>query len=462
MTEIEKQSSKEILKKIEKEEGGKVKPTLTKEDMENLFGENGLKRYYKKIVKILKKYMDLDEPYYSLVALWIIGTYLHKQFSSYPYLFFNAMRGSGKTRMLKIIANLSYHGKLVGSMTEAVLFRTARDRTLCIDELESLNAKGNENLKLLLNSAYKKGMNVERMVKRKSPEGESQVVEEFEVYCPIVMANIWGLENILSDRCLSLILEKSNRNEITKLIEIFEKDSEFEIVRGGLKRVTEKIGGDTDIFGDIFRKWNIYQRNIVNKVIEVSDVNDVNEVSDFYDIYDIYDFTILFQNINGSNLSGRDLELFFPLFIIADIISSEVLNGLLKTAGEIVSAKKQTDREENRDVVLFEFIAQSGYEGFIDVASIVTDLKQYLGEDEGWINSRGISRALNRLKLVMDRRSTGKKKQVRINIQKAQEKLLMFKEIPTIQKVQENLSKLTDDEIARAGYTREQLQEVIK
>ena len=137
---------------------------FTKEDMELIMNrEEGLTRYFAKIKMILKEYMDMEEEYYSLVALWIIGTFFHKQFSSFPYLFFNAMKGSGKTRVLKIIATLSRNGKMVGAMTEAVLFRTASNRTLCIDELESINAKGQENLKLLLNSAYKKGLSVERM-----------------------------------------------------------------------------------------------------------------------------------------------------------------------------------------------------------------------------------------------------------------------------------------------------------
>ena len=144
-----------------------TKKEFTKEDMEILIGEDGLKRYYHKIKKILKEYMDLDEEYYSLISIWIIGTYLHKHFPSYPYLYFNATKSSGKTRMLKIISNLAKNGKVAGSMTESVLFRTAKNRTICIDEFEKMDAKGNENLKLLLNSAYKRGIQVERMKKDK-------------------------------------------------------------------------------------------------------------------------------------------------------------------------------------------------------------------------------------------------------------------------------------------------------
>jgi len=55
-----------------------------------------LRGVYGQIIDILKEYSDLEEHNYKIIALWIIGTYMHDQFSSYPYLFLNAMKGSGK------------------------------------------------------------------------------------------------------------------------------------------------------------------------------------------------------------------------------------------------------------------------------------------------------------------------------------------------------------------------------
>jgi len=81
---------------------------------------------------------------------------------------------------------------------------------------------------------------------------------------------------------------------------------------------------------------------------------------------------------------------------------------------------------------LIEFLSQSSYEGFVNVSLVVSDFKSYVGEEEKWINSRGISRALRRLGLVLDKRSTGKSRQVKLNILKAREKLLMFKEPESI------------------------------
>jgi len=68
---------------------------------------------YESIIDTMKEYCDLKEEYYSLASLWIIGTYLHNKFNTYPYLFINAMRGSGKTRMLKLISSMASNGEII-------------------------------------------------------------------------------------------------------------------------------------------------------------------------------------------------------------------------------------------------------------------------------------------------------------------------------------------------------------
>jgi len=109
---------------------------------------------YETIKKILRHYLDMNEDYYSLIAIWILGTYWHNDFSSYPYLYFNAMRGSGKSRALKLITRLSKDGQVMASPTEAVLFRTSG--TLGIDEFEGVANKDKTSVRELLNGAYKK------------------------------------------------------------------------------------------------------------------------------------------------------------------------------------------------------------------------------------------------------------------------------------------------------------------
>ena len=86
-----------------------------------------LRECYHAIKEIITRYMDMNEESKIIVSLWIIGTYLHDEFESFPFLFINAMKGSGKTRLLKLINVLCYKGKLTNNTTPAVLFRTAEE-----------------------------------------------------------------------------------------------------------------------------------------------------------------------------------------------------------------------------------------------------------------------------------------------------------------------------------------------
>jgi len=186
-----------------------------------------LKEAYWLLIKILNKYLDLKPEYYDIIALWILGTYFHKQFITYPYLFLNAMKGSGKSRALKLITYLSYNGELMNSISESVLFRTAENHMIGIDEAEHIGSKEKNALRELLNSAYKQGAKVKRAFKVKGKEREGYQIEEFNVFCPVALANIWGMDEVLGDRCLTLILEKSAKKEITRMIELFDFDEDI-------------------------------------------------------------------------------------------------------------------------------------------------------------------------------------------------------------------------------------------
>lgn len=111
-----------------------------------------LNNCYQAINYVLREYVDLKEEYYSIISLWIIGTYVHDSFNTFPFLFINAMRGSGKTRLLKLIAALSKDGDIQANISESVLFRTAKGRTILLDEMESIGSKERGLLRELLNA----------------------------------------------------------------------------------------------------------------------------------------------------------------------------------------------------------------------------------------------------------------------------------------------------------------------
>lgn len=391
------QISNEDFKKLEK-------PSVDVEGDNNKQKENWREIYLNQI-DLLKKYLDLKEEYYSLLSLWIIGTHFHKQFETYPYIFINAMKGSGKTRLLKLIKLLTKDGQMLNSLTEAVLFRTKG--TLCIDEFEGITRNGSENLRELLNSAYKKGTGVKRMRKKRTPEGEEQVVEEFDVYRPIAIANIWGMESVLGDRCIPLILEKSSKSDVINLIETFSSDLNVTFI---LKSQRESDVSDVSLPVGIYTNWNDY---IIYKH-HTSPTNNITNVTLFDKIYD-------------SKINGRHLELCLPLFVIAGYLGEKILDKTIKTLSGVVQTKKDDEFTENKDVSLIDMISQLPPTDFISIKELTKQFKEFIQSEELWINDRWLGRALKRLNLVKGKKHTNHGAYICPDIKKAAIKIRMFK-----------------------------------
>jgi len=373
---------------------------------------------YEEIIKILKEYTDLREEYYSIIAVWIIGTYLHDGFSSYPYLFLNAMRGSGKSRLLSLIASMSLKGRVLGSPTESVMFRMPKGETVCLDEFEGIMRKGNEGLREILNASYKKGMTVMRNKKKKSMDGEEYVTEEFEPYKPICMANIWGMEEVLGDRCITLTLEKSNNQIITKIIEDFSENTQISAIKSRLEAIQCSLCGVVSQKNYV-STWNKYiTHKYTHTYIEETTLNTQEEIN-----------LELFNKIDALNINGRNLELFLPLMIISDLIGDKSLKVVLNVAKQLNSEKRHEEQTESYDVALFEFISQMKVEmGYLSVSNVSNKFRVFLGvdADEKWINAKWVGRAIKRLNLVIDRRRMAGGMQVRLDVNKAKDKCKIF------------------------------------
>jgi len=383
---------------------------------------------YKDIIYTLKYYCGLDEKHYTFLAVWSIGAVNIQKFNTYPYLFINAMKGSGKTRLLKLMAKIT-GGDVLNSLKEAVLFRTKG--TLAIDEFEGVNRKGNEELKELLNSAYKKGVKVKRMRKVKAFDGEQQVVEEFEVYRPIIMANIWGMDEVLGDRCVKIVLDKSNNPNITKKIEDFNTNPTLQTLVCRLCHV----GCFCNIYSGIERAWNYYISNkyptqqTLHTLLTQPTQPTQEEINILENIKKVEEnFLDFFNKIDESNLDGRTLELTFPLLFIASFLGEDVFNELLETFKEMDKEKKDENIIESYDVSFIDFVSQEKDENYwISLKDLVRKFKEFLQIDKEWINEEWIGRTLKRLNLAKEKRRKTRGREVILNILKAQEKIRMFK-----------------------------------
>lgn len=397
-------------------------------------------KVYEDIKSFLKVYIDMKEKHYEIVALWIIGTYLHNSFETFPYLFINAMRGSGKTRLLKIISALSKDGIMNTSMREAVLFRMGK-QTLCIDELEGIGSKEAQALREVLNASYKKGMKISRMKHIRSPTGDDYVKEDFEPYKPIAMANIWGMEEVLGDRCVTIILEKSGDPRRTRLVENFSENNVILGLKAQINAVLVQLCSFFSEF-DMSKRWEIYINDryeytpAYNTYNTYNTQTTLNEIDPFTEIRLQYsnknvDFLDMFNKIHDTQINGRNLELMMPFFQLSHFISNEVFKKMLDIASETTKERKQNEITESKDVSLIDFVSKFGLvTEFVKIKKLTQDFRQFVGDDEGdekWINPKWIGRALQRLSLIKEKRRVGEGIEIILDVQKAIEKIKIFK-----------------------------------
>lgn len=379
---------------------------------------------FRLIKDIIDYYLDMPEDKKTIIALWIIGTYLHDRFESFPYLFLNAMRGSGKTRTLKLITALAKDGQMLMSLTEAGLFRTSG--TLGIDEFESLGSKEKQPLREMLNASYKKGIKIVRMKKKKTIEGENQEAEYFEPYRPIAMANIWGIEEVLGDRSISIVLEKSNNPMYTKIMDNFENDSAIFTCKKAIFDSLVYIVNEHTAGKHIhtLAKWNTFVKNLCS-------LHTLNTYSTYNTLYTpTAEEEELFQAICDTEVDGRNLELYFPLFIIANHIGKDILLESLEIAKSNIQAKKLDDIIESKDITVYTLVAgltEGSYHSIKDITNTMLLLVGDNMENRQWLNPKWMGSALKRLNLIIDKRRMGNGIEVTLNIKKAQEKMEMFK-----------------------------------
>jgi hypothetical protein len=416
-------------------------------------GKEILEFMYYEIIKMLKKYIVMEESQYKIIALWLIGTYGHEYFNTYPLLFFNAMRGSGKTRTLRLISALGCggDGSVQNNLTEAVLFRIPRGKTTCIDEVEQIGNKEKSTLRELLNAAYKKGMKVCRMkkTKRKNPENgqleEMQVAEEFEPFFPIALANINGLDEVLADRAITLILEKSDNPEKTKKVEDFEKNLQIQWIKQSLC----SFGVVVQLLQSkkYYEKWNFWlesKHNYTNYTNYSNNTNNTNytnnptinkylEATKLGDLDIDTDTDTFFEKLDSANIVGRNFELFSPLLILAKFISDELFNDLFEVVKEMVNEKKHSEYTESKDVLLYEFVLDLENEvgkNYISVKEMTRQFRVFMNEEQAedpWLNEKWVGKALKRLNLTIDKRRMKQGMEVTLNFMKAKEKLKIFK-----------------------------------
>lgn len=156
--------------------------------------------------ELINRHIDLPDKGLSvLIAIWCLGTYCFELFFYCGYL---ALRSAtprcGKTRLLRLIAALSFgFPPILTSPSAASIFRSSR-KVLILDEVDKLRNQDKEaygKILEILNAGFEKGSATERVERTK---GGGFEIKQFNTFGPKALGGIETLADTLSDRTFQI------------------------------------------------------------------------------------------------------------------------------------------------------------------------------------------------------------------------------------------------------------------
>jgi len=308
-----------------------------------------------------KRYVEFPiDAAYDLFSLWVIGTYLHPLFRTYPYLYLGGIKESGKTKTLMVVDCLAFNSIFSSNMSVSSVFRFIQNSrcTLLIDETEKLiNPERAQEFRSILLSGYKRGSRVHRSEKNRRDRFEPI---EFESYSPKIVANIRGLEDVLESRCISFIMRRT---------------------------LNKKIGDKEVNIEDPI--WQELRDNLY--VLTLTYWKEIREIYEGME--------------NETNLSNREWELWHPILTMAKFIDPKIYEDMLELA-KLKSGERQTENiTETGEYVLVEtLLGVVGEDAYYKVKEIQETMEGKFDGEEKWLNTKWIGRALGRLGFTEKRR----------------------------------------------------------
>jgi hypothetical protein len=335
-------------------------------------------KVYEMVKKAWKTYIEFsDEVIYDFLTLWTIGTYFFHLFNSYPYIYIGGLKQTGKTKVLTVASLMCFNAISSNNLSTPSIFRLIQSGrcTLLMDETEKLvNKERASELRNLLLSGYKKGMKVYRTEKTR---GEKLVPEAFEVYSPKMIANIYGLEDVLEDRCILIIMRRAKNAEIGN----------------------REPKADDQIWQDIRDCLYTFCLSYWQKISECYERSEGSEPTEY-------------------NISERDYELWKPILALAKFFSftsvasqhahptqPTLFDKILRFAKEKVEEKKVENITETGEYVLVQTLLKIVNESsFYKVKAIKGAMAENYDEEQKWLTTEWIGRALKRLGFTEKRR----------------------------------------------------------
>lgn len=292
--------------------------------------------------------------WYTVHALWDIGTYFHQLFSAYPFLELRGVKGSAKSKVMDLSSAVSFNstGRLANP-TESTLFRTTHDKrpTTYIDEAENLfrvvrGAIEYDARVEVLNMGYSRGGAVPRM----ESIGKRWVQFVYQCYSPKMIASINGLQGATETRAIIHIMVRAPNNDARGENEIKPNDTRWSEIRDELYLL-------------LMQQWGAIENSYFS-----------------------------LERDNPTTLKKREWQLWRPILAIARVVGEDVFQEVIQHAEKLSTVRTEEVPEGSFDHVLLTCVRD-----LIDKEPVVL-LKQIAGAavwGEKKPNSKTIRRKLD-------------------------------------------------------------------
>lgn len=187
-----------------------------------------------------------------LIATWVLGTYVYETFTYFGYLWLNSpVKRCGKSLLEDILSNVCCRAtSRVSNLTESVIFHLAhKGKTLIVDELENLRAQDKDKygaVMSVLNTGFQAGSKVYRMQRTENGFEE----QEFNAFCPKVLAGISHLNDTIEDRAFKIAMVRKTWTEKVKRFSLRRQADELDSLREALRLWAEERKRDIETIYD--------------------------------------------------------------------------------------------------------------------------------------------------------------------------------------------------------------------
>lgn len=180
----------ELLKKHRIKTDGSEDPEirLTKDEVLNIsvsIKQNTPRMVYERIKEFILRYIYFQHhETASLLAIWVMGSYVHRLFPAYAYLHRIGNIDTGKTSNLELMAMTAFNGILESQTTKAKVVEQVNRLgcTLCLDEFEPSSLGAGDEYSQMLKGGYNKSGSYSKI----SGKGN---VSRFSTYSPKMLGS---------------------------------------------------------------------------------------------------------------------------------------------------------------------------------------------------------------------------------------------------------------------------------